>query len=139
MRSSGFLEHFGPLTAEAFVGIAAIEHDVQLQGRAYAPKCVAEFWLNVGESAWSSLDATWTSARETYAGRLRSGYRLFNNVSVGVEARVDGNELDKEARGDMFVRYAWHGGEVSVAGGIGGRFFSRTQTTCTTSTRRFAS
>jgi hypothetical protein len=75
------------------------------------------------DSAWSSLDATWTSAHETYAGRFRSGYRLFDDVSVGLEARVDGNELDKEAPRGMFVRYAWHGGEISLAGGVAGRFF----------------
>ena len=52
----------------------------------------------VGDSMWSSLDAGWTSAHETYAGRLRTGYRLFDDVSVGVEARVNGNALDKDAR-----------------------------------------
>jgi hypothetical protein len=126
----GYLERFGPLTAKAFVGVAAVEHDVTpfdpqnpVQGRAYGPKGVVELWLNMGDSAWSSLDAAWTSAHETYAGRLRSGYRLFDDVSVGLEARVDGNELDKEARGGMFVRYAWHGGEISLAGGVAGRFF----------------
>jgi len=64
------------------------------------------------DSAWSSLDATWTSAHETYAGRFRSGRRLFDDVSVGLDAR-----------GGMFVRYAWHGGEISLAGGVAGRFF----------------
>ncbi len=39
------------------------------------------------------------------------------------EARVDGNELDKDARGGLFVRYDWKGGEVSLAGGVSGRFF----------------
>ena len=59
----------GPLTAKAFVGISAIEHDVRphdpqnpVQGRAYGPKAVVELWLNMGESTWSSLDAGWTSA-----------------------------------------------------------------------------
>jgi len=104
------LDRFGPLTAKAFVGISAIEHDVRphdpqnpVQGRAYGPKAVVEFWLNMGESAWSSLDAGWTSAHETYAGRVRTGYRLFDDFSLGLEARVNGNELDKEARGGVFV------------------------------------
>jgi hypothetical protein len=125
----GYLDRLGPLTAKAFVGISAIEHDVRpydpqnpVQGRAYGPKAVVELWLNMGESAWSSLDASWTSAHETYAGRFRTGYRLFDDVSLGLEARVNGNELDKDARGGVFARYAWHGGEVSLAGGVAGRF-----------------
>ena len=42
---------------------------------------------------------------------------------MGLEARIDSHELDKEARGGMFVRYASHGGEVSLASGVAGRFF----------------
>ena len=87
------------------------------------PKAVAEFWLNMGENAWSSLDVNWTSAYETYAGRVRSGYRVFETLSLGLEARVNGNELDKDARGGLFVRYEWTGGEISLAGGIAGHFF----------------
>ena len=126
----GYLERLGPLTAKAFVGISAIEHDVRpndpqnpVQGRAYGPTGVVELWLNMGDRAWSSLDASWTSAHETYAGPLRTGYRLFDDVSFGLEVRVNGNALDKDARGGAFVRYAWHGGEVSLAGGLAGRFF----------------
>ena len=126
----GYLTRAGPLTTKAFVGISAIEHDVHphdpqnpVQGRAYGPKAVVEFWLNMGESMWSSLDAGWTSAHATYAGRLRTGYRLFDDVSLGIEARVNGNALDKDARGGVFIRYAWHGGEISLAGGLAGRFF----------------
>jgi len=126
----GYLKRLGPLTAKAFVGAAAIEHDVRpldpenpVQGRAYGPKAVVELWLNMGKSAWSSLDLNWTSAHETHAGRLRTGYRLFDDVTLGAEARVDGDELDKDARGGLFLRYAWDGGEVSLAGGVSGRFF----------------
>jgi len=80
MRSSAISTGLGPLTAKGFVGIAAIEHDVRphdpqnpVQGRAYGPKAVVELWLNMGEGAWSSLDASWTSAHETYADRVRTG------------------------------------------------------------------
>ena len=126
----GYLTRAGPLTTKAFVGISAIEHDVRphdpqnpVQGRAYGPKAVIELWLNMGESIWSSLDAGWTSAHATYADRLRTGYRLFDDVSLGIEARVNGNALDKDVRGGVFIRYAWHGGEISLAGGLAGRLF----------------
>jgi Cellulose biosynthesis protein BcsS len=126
----GYLMRLGPLTAKGFVGGAAIDHDVRpvdpenpVQGMAYGPKAAIELWLNMGDSAWSSLDLAWTSAHQTYAGRLRSGYYVFDSVSIGLEARLDGNDLDKDARGGLFVRYAWDGGEVSLAGGVAGRFF----------------
>ncbi len=130
----GYLKRLGPLTAKAFFGVAAIEHHVRpfdpenpVQGMAYGPKAVVELWLNMGEKAWGSLDVNWTSAHQTYAARLRSGYLLFNNVSMGLEARVNGNALDKDARGGVFLRYAWDGGEISLAGGVAGRFLEDAQ------------
>jgi hypothetical protein len=124
----GYLKRLGPLTAKAFVGASAIEHDVRpldrenpVQGLAYGPKAVVELWLNMGPAAWSSLDVNWTSAHQTYAARARAGYLVFESVSIGLEARINGNALDKDARGGLFVRYAWTGGEVSLAGGVSGR------------------
>jgi len=125
----GYLKRLGPLTAKAFVGASLIQHDLHpfdlqnpVQGLAYGPKAVAEFWLNMGPAAWSSLDLNWTSAHQTYAGRVRAGYRFLDEVSFGAEARVNGNALDKDARGGLFVRYEWDGGEISLAGGVAGRF-----------------
>lgn len=104
----GYLKRLGPLTAKAFVGAAAIEHrihplDLQnpVRGLDYGPKAVAELWLNLGASAWSSLDLSWTSAHQTYAGRVRAGYCVFDTVTFGAEGRVDGNALDKDARAGL--------------------------------------
>ena len=126
----GYLKRMGPLTAKAFVGAAAIEHQIDpfdpenpVQGMAYGPKAVVELWLNMGERAWSSLDANWTSAHQTYAGRMRAGYRVHGDISLGLEALINGNEQDKDARGGGFARFAWEGGEFSLAGGVSGRFF----------------
>jgi hypothetical protein len=130
----GYLKRLGPLTAKAFVGAAAIEHKVDpfdpenaVQGMAYGPKAVIELWLNMGEKAWTSLDANWTSAHATYAGRMRAGYRVHADVSLGAEGLINGNAQDKDARGGLFVRYAWEGGEISLAGGVSGRFFEDAQ------------
>lgn len=140
----GYLKRFGPLTAKGFVGASAIGHDITpldpsnpVQGLDYGPKVVLELWLNMGPDAWSSVDLNWTSAHQTYAAQARTGYRVLDEVSVGVEARIDGNALDKDARGGAFVRYEWQGGEISIAGGVAGQFFEDAMsmtTPCATAT-----
>lgn len=124
----GYLKRLGPLTAKAFVGFSAIDHGIApfdpqnpVEGLDYGPKAVAEFWLNMGPSAWSSLDLNWTSAHDTYSGRMRTAYRVMRHVSLGAEARIDGNALDKDTRGGLFARYDWASGEVSAAIGVSGR------------------
>ena len=100
----GYLKRFGPLTAKAFVGIAAIEHSVTpldpenpVQGQELGPKLVTELWLNMGNSAWSSLDVSWTSAHQTAAARSRTGYRVFGDVSLGIEGGLNANDLGEDA------------------------------------------
>jgi len=130
----GYLKRFGPVTAKAFIGIAAIEHDVSpfdpdnpVQGQEIGPKLVTEFWLNIGDSGWSSVDLSWTSAHATAAARMRTGYRIFGDTSLGLEAGVNSNDLGEDARAGIFARYAWNGGEISVSSGFSGRFLDEAQ------------
>lgn len=130
----GYLKRFGPLTAKAFVGVAAIEHDIEpfdpenpVQGQEFGPKLVTELWLNMGASAWSSADLSWTSAHQTSAARLRTGYRVYGNVSLGLEAGLNANRMGEDARAGVFGRYAWDGGEFSLATGFSGRFLEDAQ------------
>lgn len=140
----GYQKRIGDLTAKAFVGISAIDHAISpadpiasggllTQGLDYGFKGALELWLNLGSDAWTSLDASWTSAHQTYAGRWRLGYRVLPTVSIGLEAGVNGNllnarpvlddgslreELRPETRLGLFARYEWNGGEVSLSGGL---------------------
>jgi hypothetical protein len=130
----GYLKRFGPLTAKGFIGVAAIEHDVApfdpenpVQGQEFGPKLVSEFWINMGSSSWSSIDLSWTSAHQTAAARLRSGYRVWADASLGIEAGLNANDLGEDARAGLFARYAWNGGEFSLAGGFSGRFLEDAQ------------
>jgi len=131
---AGYLQRLGPLTAKAFVGIAVIEHDIApfdpdnpVQGQEVGPKLAAEFWLNVGARAWSSLDLCWTSAYGTSAARTRVGYRVYRDMSLGVEAGINANDLGEDGRGGLFARYAWEGGEISLSAGFSGRFLDDAQ------------
>lgn len=139
----GYQKKVGPLTAKAFVGIAAIDHVIApgdpialggllAQGLEYGVKGVTELWLDIGSAAWASLDMSWTSAHQTYSSRARLGYRLLPQLSAGLEAGVNGNALDGEPLPDgkprqelkpagrigLFARYEWAATEVSLSAGV---------------------
>jgi hypothetical protein len=152
----GYQTRFGELTAKAFVGASLISHDIApfddetlVIGSDVGIKGVLEFWLNMGEKAWGSLDLSWSSAYDTRTARFRTGYRVWPSISVGLEAGVnvdaqgecrmksevqdgcraaydevyDAANLLDYARGGAFVRHEWSSGEVSVSGGVlGGSF-----------------
>lgn len=127
----GYLHRFGELTAKGFIGIAAIEHEVSpggalnaAQGLEYGPKGVIELWLNLGPSAWTSLDLNWTSAHDTYAARLRTGYRMMPSFTAGIEAGLNSSNGFDDQRAGLFLRNDWDGGEVSVSAGISGDVMS---------------
>ncbi len=141
----GYLKRMGALTAKAFVGVSAIEHAIRpldpqnrSQGFEYGAKAVVELWLNIGDSAWASLDVGWSQAHNTSSGRGRLGYRIAPQLSLGMEA---GFNLDRQgeykitdevethrrdafdyARVGAFARYEWYGGEISASGGLLGDF-----------------
>lgn len=129
----GYLQRFGPLTAKAFGGVSSISHEIEpfdhgndVFGPEVGPKAVLELWLNVGNSAWTSVDLSWTSAHDTRAARVRTGYRVVPTVSTGLEAGFDANSqaLDwttGEGSFGAFLRYEWNGGEISASGGISGQ------------------
>ncbi len=140
----GYQMRFGELTAKAFAGISAIDHVITpgdpipsggllTQGLDYGVKGALELWLNLGSEAWTSLDTSWTSAHQTYAGRWRLGYRVLPTVSLGLEAGINGNALRgqrlledgslrealrPQTRAGLFARYEWNGGEISISGGV---------------------
>jgi Cellulose biosynthesis protein BcsS len=148
----GYLYRYNSLTAKAFVGVSFIDHDIApfdtgniSINSAVGAKGVLEFWYNSSPKAWSSLDLAYSTAHATASVRMRSGYRLWPQVSIGVEGglNIDGqaqckirlstqkgcpfSKDDTDAaslldfgRTGLFARYEWTGGEVSVsAGGLG--------------------
>ena len=147
----GYLKRMGPLTAKAFIGISAIDHiiepydiDNNVKGAEFGLKGVIELWLNIDNNAWASLDLAWAQAHNTRSVRTRIGYRVWPNLSIGLEAGINIDEqahhkitkyeyYDAEpdtaldyARGGAFARYEWCGGEISVSGGLLGDFTEHT-------------
>lgn len=123
----GYHMGMGALTVKAFAGVALDSHSVSpfdpdngVTGSATGVKATLETWLDLSPRTWSSLDLSWTSAHETYAGRLRLGYRLLPTLSVGVEAGAAGNSEYDGGRGGLFLRHEWSGGEISASAGAAG-------------------
>lgn len=122
----GYHKQLGPLTAKAFAGATVIDHhyltgidgESKTTGLEIGATAALEFWLNVGDTAWTSLDFEYTTAHSTGAARWRAGWRVLPSLSVGPEARFDRNASASAGRGGVFARYEWAGGEFSVSTGF---------------------
>lgn len=123
----GYHMRLGELTAKAFAGASMVSHrfDVpdktnKVQGTKFGPTGALEFWLNLGNFGWTSLDLNYTHAHQTGAARWRAGWRVQPGLSIGPEARYDRNAEDDAGRAGIFVRYDWRGGEISASAGVAG-------------------
>ncbi len=126
---AGYHHQFGDLTAKAFAGLSIVQQSIRparksslTHGVDYGFKGALELWLNIGTSAWSSLDASYSTAFDTGAARWRLGWRALPTVSIGPELRFDSNVDGRAVRAGLFARYEWMGGEISVAAGAAGRW-----------------
>lgn len=148
----GYLYRYDALTMKVFAGLSFIDHKITpfdpeniSIGGEWGPKAVLEFWYNSNAKSWTSLDLAYTTAHDTGSVRMRSGYRVWPQVSFGAEAalnidgqaqckirlptksgcQLDDNDSDYKSlldygRAGVFARYEWTGGEVSIsAGGMG--------------------
>lgn len=120
----GYHHQFGPLTLKVFTGFSAANHqlmpvdvDNSVWGLDHGFKSMLEAWLDMTERSWASLDLVWSSAHDAYASRLRFGFTIWPELSLGVEAGAAGSADYDHRRGGAFVRYTWESGEISAAGG----------------------
>jgi hypothetical protein len=127
----GYQLNLGKLTLKGFAGASHDGHYLEpldpsnrISGSAIGAKLALEAWYNFDDKAWAQTDVSWSSAHGTYGGRARVGYRVhqgfMEDVSVGLEAGAFGNDAGDNARGGVFVRYAWFGGELSASAGVSG-------------------
>lgn len=123
----GYQTKFAATTIKAFAGINAdLQHldpddpDNVVSGDEIGWKAVLEGWTDITPATWAALDLSFASAHDSFSSRLRLGYRLWPELSVGVEAGAFGNAESEAGRGGAFVRYEWAGGEISVSAGVSG-------------------
>lgn len=123
----GYQVQTGLLTIKTFAGLSYSEHTLaprdpanQVVGSEFGAKLALETWLNIGNLTWSSADLSYSTAHGEFSSRLRFGYRLTENLSIGPEAGAFGNKEFTGGRGGGFVRYEWSTGELSLSGGVSG-------------------
>jgi Cellulose biosynthesis protein BcsS len=121
----GYHQQLGPLTLKVYAGGMATNHvlspvdpDAEVIGPGFGAKVAIETWWTISELAWSSLDLSYGTVHESYASRLRVGWRLTPPVSVGLEAAAVGDTDGDSGRLGSFVRYEWDGGELSASAGL---------------------
>jgi hypothetical protein len=121
----GYQKQVGPVTLKLYGGamfidqvIDPVDPEAQAQGAGIGAKALLETWWTVSEQAWASVDLSYGTLHENYAGRVRLGWRLMPALSTGVEAGAAGNVDGDSGRAGMFLRYEWDGGEISGSGGF---------------------
>lgn len=123
----GYHKQLGSLTIKVLGGITVRDgqllslggppEDIGLDG-----KGVLEAWWNMSDRAWSSLDTSLSTTDLIVASRIRLGWRLWPELSAGLEAGSGGTlaptfALDSSRLG-AFLRYEWTTGEASISGGV---------------------
>jgi len=121
----GYHQQLGPVTLKLYGGATATQNaidpadpEAQVQGTDIGGKALLESWWTIGEHSWTSLDLSYASLHQDYAGRLRLGWRLLPALSLGIEAGAAGNVDGDQGRGGGFVRYEWQDGEISASAGV---------------------
>ncbi|CAN0267882.1 unnamed protein product, partial [Phaeothamnion confervicola] len=121
----GYQVGIGAVTLKAFAGgtfdgvmLQPVEQPPTAFSTQTGAKGVVETWVNWTSEVWSQVDLAYASVHRTYSGRIRTGYRVMPDVSIGVEVGSF-TKIDYEnQRVGAFLRYEWLGGEISAAGGI---------------------
>jgi len=119
----GYHAQFGPLTLKVFAGITGADHDPDQplstpRGAGRGGKGVVEAWWNITDRIWTSADLSWGSLHSVYNTRVRVGWRLWPELSAGLEGGSAGTVDRDIARIGGFMRYEWATGELSISGGL---------------------
>jgi Cellulose biosynthesis protein BcsS len=128
----GYQMGLGSVTVKAFAGAAFDGHLLDpfdernpVNAAATGAKGVLEAWVNLSLATFAQVDLGYTTAHDTYSSRVRLGYRLTDELSLGLEGGAFGNAASDNLKAGVFARYAWYGGEISASGGVSGDIAAR--------------
>ena len=132
----GYHLQLGGLTLKPFAGVGMVQHAVapldpvtELTGRAIGVKVALDSWLRLGPAAWLNVDGSWFAVHNTAAIKMRLGTRIWEDLSIGVEASALSDVNQEMRRAGLFLRFAWEAGEVSIGGGLTGNAWAETART----------
>jgi hypothetical protein len=120
---AGYHHQWGPVTLKAFAGLSVTDRQSAQPsslplGTELGGKGVAEVWWNITDRAWTSADLSWGAPHGIYNGRVRLGWRLWPELSTGLEGGAAGSDERDIARLGGFLRYEWESGELSLSTGL---------------------
>jgi hypothetical protein len=117
----GYQKQYGALTLKAFGGLTAadqlaLDGENAVSGPDCGFKAILEGWLNMTDRSWASLELVWSSAQDGRE-RLRFGFAIWPNLSLGLEAEATGSADTESQSGGAFARYTWASSEIAASGG----------------------
>ena len=127
----GYQLSSGPVTVKGFAGLTqvhkldaaqpgspiALDDENGFQGDRLGLKLALETWTRLSDWGFLQVDASWSQPTDSYAARLRLGYRLWSGWSLGPELSAFGNLMPDQGRAGAFIRFEWDRGEVSLSAG----------------------
>ncbi len=125
----GYQWQDGPWTTKLFAGVAYQNHvvgpidlDNPVVGEKWGGKISAEGWRNVGEASFATYDLSFATPFSSYAGQVRYGQSIIENLWLGIEVGGYGNAELNAARAGLFGRWRTEYGTLWVTGGVSGDY-----------------
>ena len=125
----GYQWQTDPWTTKVFAGIAYQEHaigpldpDNPVVGARWGAKISVEGWRNVGAASFATYDLSFATPFSSYNAQLRYGQSIVEDLWLGLEGGVFGNEELNAARLGIFGRWRTDYGTLWVTGGVSGDY-----------------
>lgn len=127
--AAGYQRRFGPMIARAFLGASYVDHEIRpkdvfntVSGTAFGAVGHLDVWWDIDARTWASAGASYDTAFSTYSASASAGYRVFPELSLGLEAGAFGNATLDAGRIGALLRWDTGYGEMSAAAGLSGDY-----------------
>lgn len=124
---AGYQWQAGDWTIKAFAGASIIGHvisprdlDNPVSGTHFGATAVVETWFNISRETWLSNSVSWSSVFRTYKADMRLGTRLTDNLDIGLEAAVTGDQMHDNGRAGGFIQFHVGETEIRASSGVSG-------------------
>lgn len=105
------LKTFGGLTTERHV-ITPHDPDKSVTVMSYGGKAALNAWLSLSNRRWLATRISWASTVNTYKISTQAGHAVLDDLDLGIEAKLDGNDRYRTGRIGSFV--TWRIGDAGL-------------------------